>query len=146
MKKALQLKSTVVLGIIGVLALLLLAVAIMVKGGTEQSPELTSNVRAAPLTYKRTLNITLTSPTPFDMFTTPENASDDASLTPTLSATVSATLTISPTEISSPTATLAASASATPTAVSSLPKTGWTQNVSIMFIAASVLMFLSFLF
>lgn len=148
MKKTPQIKSIAILGVIGVLALLLIAVTFIFKGGNEQNPELTSNVRAAQLTYKRTLNLILASPTPFDLFTTPDDASSAASVTPTNVASLSATLTISPTEIFTPTATLTTSSSSTltPTAVSSLPKTGWTQNVSIMFIAASVLMFLSFLF
>lgn len=148
MKKSPQLKNIIIFAIIGVLAVSLVAITFILNSGNKQSPELTSNVRAASMTYKRTLNLIISSPTPFDLFSTPES-SESATITPTSIASASASITpktTTPTTLASPTEYVSATASATATPVSALPRTGWTQNVSIMFIAASVLMFLSFLF
>ena len=136
-----------IIAVIVLLAVALIMVTFIFRSDSEQSAELTTNVRASSLTYNRTLDLLSASPSPAIFVETPA-ASSSPTISPTgrLDATQSATLSATPTKVVTPTEFLTATPIASPTAVTALPRTGWTQNVSIMFIAASVLMFLSFLY
>ena len=142
-----RINNIVLLGILGCLVIALVVITYVLKGNGDEQAMVTSKVRAQSVTYTRDIDLLADnsiSPTiPLSASPT-ASASASASITPALSPTLTAT----------PTATLAATEQPTaspsevlsPTVIENLPRTGWTQNVSIMFIAASVLMFLSFLF
>ena len=138
-------RTIVIVGLTAFLALSLIIVGVFLTGGANQSPFFSSKVRAASLTYKRDLKLladagTIT-PTSIVTPTDTASASPTFSPSPTL-ASSSALLTNTPTATPEAIATDIIS----PTPLKSLPRTGWTQNVSIMFITASVLMFVSFIF
>lgn len=134
-----------IVAIVGLASLGLVVVSLIFRNNSQQAADQTSNVRASNLTYKRELDVIAgVSPTASPSATVFPLITGIATQSATLSATV--TITATPTVYITPTEYFVATESATPTAITTLPKTGWTQNVSIMFIAASVLMFLSFLF
>lgn len=152
MKGIHNLRNIIIVSTIGVLTLSLIVITFIFRSNSQQNTDQTTNVRASNLTYKRELDLVVdasqslspsASPfaTIFPSILATVTASQSASLSATLTATPSPTV-----YFFIPTNTIVASDRATPTSIHSLPRTGWTQNVSIMFIAASVLMFLSFLF
>lgn len=149
MKKS---KNIILLILVACLLIALVGITYFLRNQGDDQAMITSKVRAQAVTYSRDIDLLAQNPVSPTITLTNTLTPTISVLTPT--STPSATLTISPTLISTPSATPTASATATliptetltPTTIQALPRTGWTQNVSIMFVAASVLMFVSFIF
>ncbi len=137
-------KNIIIVVVFGVLAVSIATADLFMNRDVSGSPLVTSKVRAATLTYRRTLILSTPKVSPTDTPTptiTPitfvsndPNASESAEITPTV--------TISPT----PTIAAIRLTTTQTTPSPTLPGSGWTQVASIMFIASSIVVFLSFLF
>ena len=137
-------KNIIIVVVFGVLAVSIATADLFMNRDVSGSPLVTSKVRAATLTYRRTLILSTPKVSPTDIPTptiTPitfvsndPNASESAEITPTV--------TISPT----PTIAAIRLTTTQTTPSPTLPGSGWTQVASIMFIASSIVVFLSFLF
>ncbi len=147
-------KNIIIVGVFGVLAVSIATADLFMNREVNGSPLITAKVSAATLTYRRTLILKQSgaasiSPTPT---VTPIALINSAEISPTV-ASQGALTTPTPTSIllmtNTPTPTtielqLTNTQEETPTPT--LPDSGWTQVASIMFIAASIVLFLSFLF
>lgn len=167
-----QVSTYLILGSVVFLVIAVAAVSVLLRSDSESSPIITTKIRASSLTYRRTITIgsastqtTVTptgsaavSPSPTSSAAGGSDAGSTNGSGAAHSGTPAVTATATPTDTPEPTAELTASESGTtdtpmpsdravsPTPVSALPETGTWQYTSILFIAASVVLFISFLF
>ncbi len=160
----------IILGAALLLSIGVIIISTLLRSDASSSPIATTKIRAASLTYKRTITIVNGTSTPTSKPTfTPEEATIAAqqNTNQNLQTTITGTPRTSPTSGSSSTLTPTASMSVTDTPVpvettadttvttaatvstipvSTLPESGTVQYTSMIFITASIVLFISFLF
>ena len=148
-----RIHSIIIVVVFGVLAVSIATADLFLNREVNGSPLITGKVRAATLTYRRTLIISPNGVTSVVGTATPTitpiqliqniTSTPSATLFPTVTSEVA---TPSPTavalQLTNTTSSITPSVALSPT----LPSSGWTQMASIMFIAASIVLFISFLF
>ena len=138
--------STIVLGlVIGVLIISVFFISFMIQGDTDSSPAAPKTTKAAAITYSKILAINKPQPTEMPTILPTTIISPTVVVVPSEDPTpteiILAYNNISPTE-----KVVKTSSTVAPTKTAILPESGYIQNSVFIFLAASLVIFFSFLF